>query len=424
MGPTRPLPRAPPPPSVVGSPATFVGSTGATLNGSVNPNGSSTSVYFEYGTSGSYGTVTSTQSAGSGTSATPVNTTISGLAPRTTYHYRLDAVNGNGTTYGPDQTFTTTAGPPVVTTGGSSAVTSTGALVNGTVDPQGLTSSAYFQYGTTNSYGSQTATQTLPGNLVPNPGCANGTTTGWSYHRDRPDDLPVADRMGVGRPGLVPVYDRIDPIGRLLRGLHLSGDPEHHRRRPVHHFGRPERAQFERRAERRPLRRLAERKRLEPRQDPGRSDQNGRHDDPVGDPHRARQRNPGTADDLRRERCRNRRPVLRQRPTHSRRHRHPAEHLRPVGKPHPQHHLPLPHRRHQQRRHQLRARPNIHDRAAASVCGGQSGDVCGLDGRDAEREREPEWVVDERLLRVRNQRLLRDGDVNPERRQWHAPRRR
>ena len=165
---------------MVGSPATFVGSTGATLNGSVDPNGSSTSFYFEYGTSGSYGTVTSTQSAGSGTSATPVNTTISSLAAGTTYHYRLDAVNGNGTTYGPDQTFTTTAGPPVVTTGGSSAITSTGALVNGTVDPQGLTSSAYFQYGTTSSYGSQTATQTLPGNLVPDPGCANGTTTGWS----------------------------------------------------------------------------------------------------------------------------------------------------------------------------------------------------------------------------------------------------
>ena len=179
-GPDQTFTTAPPPPSVVGSPATFVGSTGATLNGSVDPNGSSTSFYFEYGTSGSYGTVTSTQSAGSGTSATPVNTTISGLAPGTTYHYRLDAVNGNGTTYGPDQTFTTTAGPPVVTTGGSSAITSTGAVVNGTVNPQGLTSSAYFQYGTTSSYGSQTATQTLPGNLVPNPGCANGTTTGWS----------------------------------------------------------------------------------------------------------------------------------------------------------------------------------------------------------------------------------------------------
>ena len=53
-------------------------------------------------------------------------------------------------------------------------------MVNGTVDPQGQTTSAYFQYGTTTSYGSQTSTQTLPGNLVPNPGCGNGTTTGWS----------------------------------------------------------------------------------------------------------------------------------------------------------------------------------------------------------------------------------------------------
>ncbi len=67
----------------------------------------------------------------------------------------------------------------MISTGSASGVTQNGATLNGTIDPQGLTTTAYYQYGTTTSYGSQTASQSLPGNLVPNPGCATGDTTGW-----------------------------------------------------------------------------------------------------------------------------------------------------------------------------------------------------------------------------------------------------
>ena len=38
-----------------------------------------------------------------------VGADLAGLAPGATYHFRLVATNGIGTTFGPDQTFTTTA---------------------------------------------------------------------------------------------------------------------------------------------------------------------------------------------------------------------------------------------------------------------------------------------------------------------------
>jgi hypothetical protein len=93
------------PPSVTTSAASGVTSTGATLNGVVNPNGSPTTYFFRWGKTTSYGQVTSTTSAGSGTSGQSVPTSISSLSPNTTYHYRLVASNTFGITNGSDQTF-------------------------------------------------------------------------------------------------------------------------------------------------------------------------------------------------------------------------------------------------------------------------------------------------------------------------------
>jgi hypothetical protein len=79
------------------------------LHGGVNPHGSATTYRFEYGTTTSYGASApaSGASAGSGTSAEEASQTITGLSPGTTYHYRLVASNGSGTTYGADHTFAT-----------------------------------------------------------------------------------------------------------------------------------------------------------------------------------------------------------------------------------------------------------------------------------------------------------------------------
>jgi hypothetical protein len=91
--------------------ATGVTSSGATLNGNVNPEGQSTTYQFQYGTTTSYGSTApaSPGSAGSGSSAVNESAALTGLAASTTYHYRLNATNGTGTTNGSDQTFTTSA---------------------------------------------------------------------------------------------------------------------------------------------------------------------------------------------------------------------------------------------------------------------------------------------------------------------------
>lgn len=100
-------------PTVTTGTASNVAQTTATLNGTVNPNGSATTCHFEYGLTTSYGTNTPNDtSPGAGTSAVPVSANISGLTASTLYHFRLVCSNSGGTTNGADATFTTTAAPP------------------------------------------------------------------------------------------------------------------------------------------------------------------------------------------------------------------------------------------------------------------------------------------------------------------------
>jgi hypothetical protein len=49
------------------------------------------------------------------------------------------------------------AGEPVASTGNATAITPTSATLNGVVNPEGQATTFYFEYGTTTSYGSQTA---------------------------------------------------------------------------------------------------------------------------------------------------------------------------------------------------------------------------------------------------------------------------
>ncbi len=82
--------------------------TGAVLNGSVNPNGTSMTVTFEYGLTPAYGTVvTATQSPVSGSGDQAVSATLTGLTPNTTYHFHAVGNNTAGITDGGDLMFTT-----------------------------------------------------------------------------------------------------------------------------------------------------------------------------------------------------------------------------------------------------------------------------------------------------------------------------
>ena len=99
----------PKPPKATSEAATSIKSIEATLNGAVNPEGTATSYYFEYGTTTGYGSKapTSPKAAGSGTESVKVNETAKGLSENTTYHFRLVAESAGGTNYGADKTFTT-----------------------------------------------------------------------------------------------------------------------------------------------------------------------------------------------------------------------------------------------------------------------------------------------------------------------------
>jgi hypothetical protein len=76
------------------------------FNGTVNANGNSTNVTFEYGTtSGVYpSSVAATPSPVTGASNTSVSATVSSLAAGT-YYFRVKAVNTSGTTYGTQQSI-------------------------------------------------------------------------------------------------------------------------------------------------------------------------------------------------------------------------------------------------------------------------------------------------------------------------------
>jgi len=100
-------PVTPAPPSATTDAATSVASDGATLNGSVNPNGEATTYQFDYGTTSAYGSTTSPTSAGSATSVVAAAATLTGLTPATTYDFRVVATSAAGSSYGANLTFTT-----------------------------------------------------------------------------------------------------------------------------------------------------------------------------------------------------------------------------------------------------------------------------------------------------------------------------
>ncbi len=103
-----------PPHAETGESVSAVQERQATVHGTIDPNGLSTSYHVQYGPTTSYGASSSTASAGSGWQPGSVNVTLQGLEPGVTYHYRLVASNSQGTSYGKDRQFTTVQPKPAV----------------------------------------------------------------------------------------------------------------------------------------------------------------------------------------------------------------------------------------------------------------------------------------------------------------------
>lgn len=144
------------------------GPKGATVNGTINPEGRAvmrcaveyaTAAEFEATKTYSHSVACSPASLGSGTAPVPVSARLGGLAPETSYHYQLVAENSANipSSTGDQQLF---AGPRV-SAAYASDVAASSATLQATVDPNGADTHYYFEYGPTTAYGSHAPA--LPG---------------------------------------------------------------------------------------------------------------------------------------------------------------------------------------------------------------------------------------------------------------------
>jgi uncharacterized protein (TIGR02145 family) len=146
-------------PSASTESATNITPTSATLNGTVNANNLSTEVTFEYfdnyGCAPTTGIlVYATQSPITGSTTASVSANITGLTASSTYYYYTKAYNILGTSIGNIVSFTTLGQVPEATTKPATSITSVSAQLNGSVNPNYLSTVVTFEYGTTTSYGS------------------------------------------------------------------------------------------------------------------------------------------------------------------------------------------------------------------------------------------------------------------------------
>ena len=87
--------------------ATGVSPTSATLNGKVNPQGSSATFSFEWGTTTAYGNTLSSTTPASSSASSPVSVqaSLTGLTAGQIYHYRIKSTTGSAEYFGEDKIF-------------------------------------------------------------------------------------------------------------------------------------------------------------------------------------------------------------------------------------------------------------------------------------------------------------------------------
>ena len=90
---------------------------------------------------------------------------LAGLAPNTTYHFRISATNAGGTSKGSGETFKTLVAPAHVRHEGAHiGDADPSATLNATVNPNGgEVTECEFEYGTTTAYGKTAPCTPLPG---------------------------------------------------------------------------------------------------------------------------------------------------------------------------------------------------------------------------------------------------------------------
>ena len=162
-----PVPAAtvPSAPTVQTNSNVITSSSVAVVNGSVIPNGASTTYWYEYGETTSFGSQTDPSLIGSGYSSIAAPGYMAGLKANTLYYFRLSAKNSFATVNGPMFSFQTNNAIPIqsvaptVIINSATAVSRTTVNLNGQVNPKGVATNYWFEYGTDTDLGSVTPLQ-------------------------------------------------------------------------------------------------------------------------------------------------------------------------------------------------------------------------------------------------------------------------
>jgi hypothetical protein len=151
-------------PQVTNQAASSITASVAVFNGVALPNYQQTGAWFQYGATTNY-TFTSLQTAISPNNSSPVsvNQNISGLQQGTLYHYQLVASNSAGTNFGSDLTFTTLSNAQYLlpVTMAATKLSASSVTLNGSLNPNGFDTKAWFEWGSTVICGNSTPTTDL-----------------------------------------------------------------------------------------------------------------------------------------------------------------------------------------------------------------------------------------------------------------------
>ena len=137
--------------------------TTVVLPGSINGEGEVAEYRFQYGETEALGFETATQGSGVGLQA--VSAMVEGLHAGRSYFYRIVGEDAGGTSYGLIREVQTPAAVEGLATGSVESVGPEAATLTGSLKRGGLQTHYYFQYGTSEAYGSQSPEP--PGEVPP-----------------------------------------------------------------------------------------------------------------------------------------------------------------------------------------------------------------------------------------------------------------
>jgi uncharacterized protein (TIGR02145 family) len=167
-----------------------------------------------------------TDSDGSGS----FTSNISSLLPNTTYFVRAYATNSAGTSYGSSVSFKTLGDKPTPVAVNATDILKTSATLNGTVNPNSLSTTVSFEYGLTTAYGTTSVAVQSPlkGESNNNVTAAlTGLTPGKLYHfRIKAENslgISYSDDMSFTTLGGIPLVVSLKANNTLMYSATIGG---------------------------------------------------------------------------------------------------------------------------------------------------------------------------------------------------------